>query len=298
MIVAFTGVVILAAAAAINKTTTRPSTPEASASSSGSSVGHPTVAATASEASPSPATTALPEPTLEPAEWVAPAPDDVLVLAGRDGVPGLLTCAGEFAFDFDALRAPTGAENGDGAEYDVLRSFLDYSITDEGRRYRPAREVARYEGRVAFLIDRTDPGPWGVDGGPYLDLYVDLVGGAWRSAGGGDCQPQAVGPAGYGAATWALDPEFRRPRPSDRVVHILVSEFSCSSGRSATGRIGPAYVITDRYEVHIEILVQALPGGQDCQAAPPTPATLRLPEPLGDRGLRDTNAHMRTGAGG
>jgi hypothetical protein len=57
-------------------------------------------------------------------------------------------------------------------------------------------------------------------------------------------------------------------------------------------------VITDRYEVHIEIQVQRLTGEQDCQAVPPTPATLRLSEALGDRALRDTNAHIRTEAGG
>jgi hypothetical protein len=151
---------------------------------------------------------------------------------------------------------------------------------------------------VAFLADRHDPGPWGEDGGPYLYVYFRKTGGLWKWAGSGDCQPRAYAPSEYAAATWTLDPAFRRPRPQDRVLHILVSEFECSSGRSASGRIGPAYVITDRHEVHIEILVQYLPGNQDCQPATPTPARLRLPEPLGDRTVRDTSAHIRTGAGG
>jgi hypothetical protein len=246
-------------------------------------------------------TSPTPQPTWEPAPSVAPAANDVLALAGDDGVPGLLDCGTGFTFSFDVLAAPTGAEHGVGPEYDALRAFVGGDVATGETRFRldsPTREVTRSPSVVAFLIDRNDPGPWGENGGPYLYLYFRKVAGVWEWAGSGDCQPRAYGPPGYAAATWSLDPSFRRPRPADRVLHILVSEFECSSGRSASGRIGPAYVITDRYEVHIEILVQWLPGGQDCQAAPPTPATLRLAEPLGDRTLRDTNAHIRSGSGG
>jgi hypothetical protein len=218
-----------------------------------------------------------------------------------DGIAGLLSCGSAFAFDFDALRARTGAEDRVGAEYDALRAFIATNVahgdTTLGAE-STARVVARDEERVAFLIDRIDPGPWGENGGPYLDVFFRRVGESWTWAGSGDCQPRAYGFAGYAGATWALDPAFRRPRAADRVLHILVSEYECSSGRSASGRIGPAFVITDRYEVHIEIQVQTLAGAQDCQAVSPTPATLRLPEPLGERGLRDTNAHIRSGSGG
>lgn len=97
---------------------------------------------------------------------------------------------------------------------------------------------------------------------------------------------------------WALDPAFAAPKPSTRVVHVLVSEVQCSGGKSVSGRIGPAYVVVDRYEVHIEILVRARAGDEACRPAPAAPATLELPAPVGDRGLHDTNEHLGSGTGG
>ena len=254
---------------------------------------------------PTPAATEPPtptaDPTLESIPTAEPAPDDVLALAGQDGAPGLLDCGTDFRFTLESLDSPTGAEDLPGAEYDALREFVAVNVANGDTQLSldfKAREVARYDGRVAFLIDRADPGPWGENGGPYSYVYFNRAGATWKWAGSGDCQPRAFGPAGYAGATWTLDPSFRRPRPSDTVLHLLVDGRECSSGRSASGRISPAYVIPDQFEVHIEILVQSLPGGQDCQGVPPTPATLRLPEALGDRQLRDRNAHLLSGTGG
>jgi hypothetical protein len=242
----------------------------------------------------------LPDLSMPPLPSAMPAVDDNLRLAGADGT-ALLHCGTAFAFDFEALRAPTGAEDRAGPEFDALREFLTTNVSNGDTTLSAqstVRVVARDKERVAFLIDRIDRGPWGENGGPFQYVYFRGVGDSWSWAGSGDCQPRAYGFAGFAGATWTLDPGFRRPRAPDRVLHILVSQYECSSGRSASGRIGPAYVITDRYEVHIEIQVQTLPGGQDCQGVPPTPATLRLSEAIGDRTLRDTNAHIRSGTGG
>jgi hypothetical protein len=234
---------------------------------------------------------AMPEPTPEatwpPAPAVEPAPNDDLALAGRDGVPGRLYCSNWRTFGFEDLDNPTGAEAGIGPEHDVLRSVIGNT---------PSREVTRDEVGVTFLADRRDTGPW--EHGPYLVVDVNRDGDSWRSAGYGDCEPRAWGPPGYGAATWELDPAFRKPRASDRVLHLLVHELACSSGNSPHGRIGPAYVISDPFHIRIELIVRHRPGGQDCPGAEVAPASLRLPEPLDDRTLKDMNAHIRTGAGG
>ena len=174
-----------------------------------------------------------------------------------------------------------------GPEYDILRSSFGNP---------PTREVARDETGVTFLRDDPYPGPW--EHGRYLWLDVDRIGTSWAWSGSGDCEPRAWAPPGYGAATWILDPAFRRPGPTTKTLHLLVSEWACASGRSAHGRIGPAYVTYDAFTVRIELIVRHRPGGQDCQAVAPNPATLRLSEPVGDRNLKDMNAHLLSGAGG
>jgi hypothetical protein len=259
----------------------------------------PTPVPAATSTNPAPVPT--PKTSLQPFPKVAPSRDSTLDLAGWHGIPGLVDCGTQFVFDIRALDDPTGAEDRVGAEYDALREFFSTRTPllgpDPG--LDPGlREVARYPNRVAFLMDRVDPGPWSENGGPFLYVYFNKAVSSWLWAGSGDCTPRAYGPVGYFPAQWELDPAFGKPNASSRVIHILVSEFQCSSGRTASGRIGPAYVVPDRYEMSVEILVKRRSGDQDCQGVPPTPATVRLPEPLGDRNLRDTNENLGVGIGG
>jgi hypothetical protein len=235
----------------------------------------------------SPAPEPTPEPTRPPAPSVQPAPDDDLALAGRDRMPVRLYCRNHRTFGFDDLENPTGAELRVGPEFDVLRSVVGNP---------PTRELARDETGVTFLADRRDPGPW--EGGPYLYIDVNRHGSSWEWAGYGDCEPRAWAPPGFGAATWVLDPAFRAPSATTQTLHLLVREFACSSGRTAHGRIGPAYVTSDPFTVRIQLLVQNLPGEQDCVGVDPTSATLRLPERLEDRTRKDMNAHYLNAAGG
>ena len=266
----------------------------------------PTALVTLAPMTPAPsaeATSSRPvsEASLEPLPDVSPARTDVLDVAGSSGVVGLVTCGTQFAFDVSRLGGPPGAEGQAGPEFDALRTFLrdDRQLLGPDPGPMPVvREVARYDGRVAFLIDRIDPGPWSDDGGPYLYVYFNRVDGTWQWAGSGDCQPRAWGPSGYVGAQWTLDPAFPAPNPSTRVLHILVSEPECSGGGSASGRIGPAYVVVDRYEVHIEIVVKHRSDAEACEPTRPTPATVELQAPLGDRILHDTNQHLGAGTGG
>lgn len=248
---------------------------------------------------PTPAVEPTPEvkPTPWPLDTMAPAADDILPLAGRAGLPGHLQCG--FPFGFEGLTAPTGAEDRVGPEFEVLRESV---ALDGGNFWGEAGpdptfwEAGRDASRVLFLYERV--GARQLDGGPYLYIEVARDEHGWHWSGSGDCQPRALSPAGYGQATWALDPDFRAPTADTRTLHLLVQELACSGGRDASGRMSPAFVVESRQVVAIEVFVQGLPGEGDCPASPPTPAKLHLPAPLGDRTLLDVGAIGLGGSGG
>lgn len=228
---------------------------------------------------------------------MAPARDDDLALAARGDVPGLIDCGFGLPFTIDALRNPTGAEERAGPEYDALRTLLQqYVVLGEFDPDPTAREVARGPTTVMFLVDKQRPGS--MDPFPFVPVAVDFAHGYWLGYEGVDCNPQVVEPPGYQAATWRIDPAHSAPTAKSRAIHILVTEHACASGRTAAGRIGPAYVITSDYAITIGILVKRRSGGQDCQGNPPTPARLSLPERIRDRVLQDMYAHLLNGSGG
>jgi hypothetical protein len=257
-------------------------------------------ASTSSSASTKPLGSSSPEPVvlsdlLTSAPPFDPSADDILELAGRDGIPGLLDCGTQFAFTFEELDNPTGAEDLLGAEYDALREILrtgEATVLPGLGLHPTAREVARSDRRVAFLIDGEAPGLWD------LYVYFDKVGETWKWHGSGGCGPEAFPPPGFYPATFVIDPAHSQPTAATRAVHILVTEQRCTGGRSAAGRIGPAYVVVDEHEFRVQIFVKTLPGGHDCVSNPPTPARLRLPEAIGDRRIRDLNLMYFQGTGG
>lgn len=101
--------------------------------------------------------------------------------------------------------------------------------------------------------------------------------------------PSAVSsmPAGFGRATWALDPAFPSPDAASTELHVLVWERSCSGGSPTTGRMSPPFVEYTATTATITIGVRPLTGAQTCPGPPGTPALVRLPEPLGPRTLLD-----------
>jgi hypothetical protein len=243
-----------------------------------------------------------PTPEAEATPWpavasMAPAEDDILPLAGRDGVPGMLRCE-SFGppFTFEALSNPTGAELRVGPEFDALRAVTVGRPDRDGSLGPTFREVARDSQSVLFLYER---GGFRVaDGGRFIAIRVARDGTGWRMGNYGDCFLMAVPSPGYGRAHWTLDPAFKAPGPDTRTLHLLVREEACSGGRTASGRISSAFVTWDADELVIELFVQTLPGDHECPGVPATPATLRLPVPLGDRTLFDAGTIGQGGAGG
>jgi hypothetical protein len=106
--------------------------------------------------------------------------------------------------------------------------------------------------------------------------------------------PTAEIPAGFGPATWALDPAFPLPGPTATKLHVLVWERACSSGRPTTGRMSAPVIEGSAITVSITIGVRPMTDNplQACPLPRGTPALIDLGEPLGDRTLLDG----RTGA--
>jgi len=82
-------------------------------------------------------------------------------------------------------------------------------------------------------------------------------------------------------ADWRLAPSFA-PAPDSTTLELAVSERACSSGHSADGRI-TANVVYSKASITVTVTVRSLGGAQTCPAPPPTPYTLHLTQPLGNR---------------
>jgi len=99
------------------------------------------------------------------------------------------------------------------------------------------------------------------------------------------CPLMAVPPAGYGAATWTLDPSVPYSAGSTE-IHILVDEWSCHGFASAEGRIVRNLEYRDDAVV-VTLAVRELGGPQTCPGTPGTPYVLHLDQSVGNRSLQD-----------
>lgn len=111
----------------------------------------------------------------------------------------------------------------------------------------------------------------------------------WMFFGGGTCVLKRTFD-GLNEARTTLDPDAL-PRPGDRSIHLLVLEHSCAGGQQATGRVRVPVLEVTADQVRVAIGVARQDGLQTCPGHPPTPYTLELPEPLGDRALIDVSTY-------
>jgi hypothetical protein len=103
---------------------------------------------------------------------------------------------------------------------------------------------------------------------------------------GGSGAPERRVRDGVTASSWRLRPGTL-VTPERRVFRILVTETACASGQPATGRVEEPLVIREPARVQVAMFVRPLDGPATCPSNPPTPYTLRLDGPLGDRTLAD-----------
>jgi hypothetical protein len=110
--------------------------------------------------------------------------------------------------------------------------------------------------------------------------------GTWLLMSAGPCTQRLVTDDDLGDADLTL---ADTPSPGDTSVDLLVHERACASGHSAEGRIELVELNETAEQVQLRIGVRPREGGQDCQGNPPTPFTIDLAEPLGDREIVDAS---------
>lgn len=191
-----------------------------------------------------------------------------------------VTCGGP-AFSVGVLEADGRAEVRDDPAVQALRLHLGGAEAEDFLPDHGWREAVRTDELAVFIADA----PKGNEP-PFVEVTLELVAGAWRVAGYGQCWPQAdVGP-GLGPASFRVAPH-EELTPELTEIDVLVTERACNSGEDARGRIVEPAVITGPQTVTVVFGVVPREGALECPSNPETLFVLRLGEPLGDRALLD-----------
>jgi hypothetical protein len=227
---------------------------------------------------------------------VEPVKGTTLPIAGRDGAPGLVACDRIPPNTLEAILAvPTGAENREGDEYDVLRMTIAQYGDDPEFNFRgdTFREFRPDDASVEFLGSKGHPE------GPFSSISVAKTDGLWGWAGmDGGCKLTGVPGSDWGWVNWTLDPAFADPTPKTRTLHLLATDYECVGDARLRGRLSPAWVFLSPRAVTVQLFAQLPSGDAACTNPKPTKVTVRLPEPLGKRGLIDNNPSPCRGCGG
>jgi hypothetical protein len=181
---------------------------------------------------------------------------------------------------------PTGREALKGEEVRPIDDLPTWTIVEESdTRLAIIRELDEPQSeRRGFVFTHEflaverfgSPGP---DGRP-----------GWHMRSSGRCDLRKdLGDLGVADVT--LDPAT--PPTSDaREVRLLVTERACASGKRADDRVRLVGMETTATEIRLIIGVAEASGAvRTCQGNPPTPFTVQLDEPLGERALVDASIH-------
>jgi hypothetical protein len=210
-----------------------------------------------------------------------PEPPDgpLSVIPDLDTEDPLVTCSGIPPIPYSALVNPTPIAEVEHPAVDALRGELAAG----GPESLPEGDW------VVIDIDDNRADFAALGDGTFGTASFELQSGRWVLAGwsaGSSCEPVVALPDGLGRVEIHLDPDAP-PEPADTVIHLLVTEVDCASGREmGDALIGPQVVETDD-AVLVAFAVIPVVGGADCQGNPSTPVTITLAAPLGDRELLD-----------
>ena len=182
--------------------------------------------------------------------------------------------------------APATAEQEDHPSAAALREFLAADrfgmgfLPDTGWRlvHRGERE-AQY---IALFPDGQE------SGAGYLTFRSSGEG--WSFAGGGGCTPQAM-LDGQLPAIWTLAPGQLPLDSSATQFTALVSQTGCEEGDDRWRRIVPPAITYTDAAVFVVIAARPFHGISLCGGTNPTPFTVMLREPLGDRRLLDAGVY-------
>lgn len=114
----------------------------------------------------------------------------------------------------------------------------------------------------------------------------DVPDGTWLLMSDGSCTPRLVTEADLGRADLTLADS---PSPDAISIGLLVHERACASGESAEGRIEIVELDETTEQVRLHIGVRPREGNGTCPGNPPTPFSVELSEPLGDREIVDAS---------
>lgn len=177
-------------------------------------------------------------------------------------------------------EGPAGAVNDMGAPaFDTSQDWM--IVFDSDRRVDLIRELEQppdngggdirtHEARVLSLITGAS----------------NVPDGTWMLTSVGACTPQIVTDGDLGAAHLTL---AGLPSPAATTVDVLVEERDCASGKTAEGRIEVIELVETAEQVQLRLGVIPQGGDQSCQGNPPTPFTVQLTAPLGDREVVDSS---------
>ena len=109
----------------------------------------------------------------------------------------------------------------------------------------------------------------------------------WRLTSSASCA-LALDSSPFGPADVALDPSAV-PAADTTSLSLLVTERACNSGQDAEGRVELVSLEETEDAVIVRVAVSPQPGdgAYTCQSNPPTPLTVELSTPLGDREVLD-----------
>ena len=190
----------------------------------------------------------------------------------------LYTC-GYGAFPPKALEGPGDLARSDTPLGEALRRLLatpDGAMGDQGWR------IVVDDGNKVVVA-----APTGREKHPYVSAYFERSGESWEPRSWGDCLPMAV-VGDRSTATWKLESE---PQPHDTEVVLLVEERACSSGRKLTEDNTVADITYTEDEIQIVMSGDPLRGAYTCIGNIPSPVTVELEEPIGDRKLVDAGSY-------
>ncbi len=177
-----------------------------------------------------------------------------------DGPAGAVDDAGDPAFDpTDAWRVMLVTED----RVELLRELDEPSDLGEG-------DVRTHELRVLERITGA----------------TNVPDGTWMLTAAGPCTPRVELGGELGEADLTL---ATAPARDARTLDLFVHERACASGQTAEGRVELVGLEETAEEIRLEIGVRGLDGAQTCPSNPPTPYTVELSEPLGDREVVDAS---------
>lgn len=212
--------------------------------------------------------------------------DVLVVVPGAEGaLPGdvWVSCPSGPSFPVSALDQISA--NLDTDPPNLLEAMERFLSDEEGQFWPQEGWQALHRTDETILLVHHDADSGGIS---FMDFEIEGFDWRWSGASsGGPCPLQITLPDGLGVVTWRLDPEAGPLTSETTSIPVLVTEVDCASGQPMEDRlVGPDVLMTGD-EVLIVFGVTPLSGAQDCQGNPEQRVMVPLPEPLGDRVVRD-----------